>query len=76
MKQKVNFFKHNGKWLKSVPQSESFKADVMPCMGCIADDDSDLCDSLRDCGGIRDGRIFQYPSKEELSILHIHSNLS
>ena len=66
MEQKVKFFKHDGKWMKQVPQSEAFKEDGGLCEGCIADDDSDLCYSLRGCGGVTNATIFQYPTKEEL----------
>lgn len=69
MEQKVKFFKHDGEWMKQVPQSEFFKSDYLRCIGCIADDDSDLCCSLRDCGGTLNATIFKYPSKEELSKL-------
>ena len=69
MEQKVEFFKHDGEWMKQVPQSEDFKKHGLCCRGCIADDDTDLCYSLRDCGGTKDAIIFQYPTKEELSKL-------
>ena len=69
MEQKVNFFKHDGEWMKKVPQKESLWVAGTPCVGCIADDDSDLCYSLGECGGIRNASIFQYPTKEELSKL-------
>jgi len=69
MEQKVNFFKHEGKWLKQVPQSESLKIDGYYCEGCIADDDPDLCYALKGCGGAKDASIFQYPTKEELDAL-------
>lgn len=69
MKQKVKFFKHDGEWLKQVPQSEALKIDGAYCEGCIADDDSDLCYALKGCGGTLDASIFQYPTQEELSKL-------
>ena len=70
MEQKVKFFKHDGKWMKQVPQSEFLKSEGLYCEGCIADDDSDLCYSLRGCGeDAEDASIFQYPTKEELSKL-------
>lgn len=69
MEQKVKFFKHNGEWLKQVPQSEDLKKDGWFCEGCIADDDSDLCYTIGSCGGAKDASIFQYPTKEELSKL-------
>lgn len=69
MEQKVKFFKHNGEWLKNVPQSEFLKIEGLYCKGCIADDDSDLCYALKGCGGARNASIFQYPTKEELSKL-------
>lgn len=69
MEQKVKFFKHNGEWLKQVPQSEALKIDGAYCEGCIADDDLDLCYSLGSCGGALDASIFKYPTKEELSKL-------
>lgn len=69
MEQKVKFFKHDGKWMKQVPQSEFLKSEGLYCKGCIAEDDSDLCYSLRGCGGVTNASIFQYPSKEELDVL-------
>lgn len=70
MEQKVKFFKHDGEWFKQVPQSEFLKSKRLWCEDCIADGDSDLCYSLRDCGGtLNNATIFQYPSKEELSKL-------
>lgn len=69
MEQKVKFFKHDGKWLKNVPQREFLKNEDLYCEGCIADDDSDLCYSLRGCGGVTNASIFQYPTQEELSKL-------
>lgn len=69
MKQKVKFFKHDGEWLKNVPQSEFLKSEGLYCEGCIAEDDSDLCYSLRGCGGVTNASIFQYPTKEELDVL-------
>lgn len=69
MKQKVKFFKHNGEWLKNVPQSEAIKEDGWFCEGCIAEYDPDLCYALKGCGGLMDASIFQYPTKEELDVL-------
>lgn len=69
MEQKVKFFKHDGKWMKQVPQSESLKEAGDFCEGCIADDDSDLCYAMRGCGGVTNASIFQYPTKEELNKL-------
>ena len=69
MEQKVKFFKHDGEWMRQVPQSEHLKEDGWFCEGCIADDDSDLCYALKGCGGSTDASIFQYPTKEELSKL-------
>lgn len=69
MEQKVKFFKHGGEWLKQVPQSDLLKIEGLYCEGCVADDDPDLCYSLRGCGGANDASIFQYPSEEELSKL-------
>ena len=69
MEQKVKFFKHDGKWMKQVPQSDLLKSEGLCCEGCVADDDPDLCYSLRGCGGVSNATIFQYPTKEELSKL-------
>lgn len=69
MEQKVKFFKHNGQWMKKVPQSEDLKKYGWCCEGCIADDDSDLCYSLKGCGWVYGASIFQYPTQEELSKL-------
>ena len=69
MEQKVKFFKHDGKWMKQVPQSEFLKSEFIYCEGCIADDDSGLCYSLKGCGAVTNASIFQYPTKEELNKL-------
>jgi hypothetical protein len=69
MEQKVKFFKHDGKWMKLVPQSEFLKSEGLYCEGCIANYDSKLCFALRGCGGVLNASIFQYPTEEELSKL-------
>lgn len=69
MEQKVKFFKHDGKWMKEVPQSEFLKSENLYCEGCIAEEDPDLCYTLKGCGGAYDAIIFQYPTEEELSKL-------
>lgn len=69
MEQKVKFFKHDGEWMKMVPQSEALKINGDYCEGCIADDDQDLCFALKGCGGAENASILQYPTKEELDVL-------
>lgn len=67
MEQKVKFFKHDGKWMKRVPQSEDIEGDGWLCKGCLAKYDSDLCYAIKvGCGVVYDASIFQYPSEEEL----------
>lgn len=61
VKQKIKFFKFQGRWIKQMPVGD----DESYCEGCLGEDNADVCHALPDCGYGADAVKFKSLSTEE-----------